>query len=264
VQMQMKGKDEPQQRRPPRATPTRVATGKRSLRLPPVRTCIGCRQQGSPLDLVRMVLMPDGGVAFDLAGGAMGRGAWVHPTELCLPKAAKVTLRHLHVDAKGAPLADDHSVPGLGNSISVEALMLTLAGAAMRRSVGLIGAACRARHVALGGDAANDAFSEGKARLVILATDARAVKQQSWIEAATAKGIVVGWATKAELGAMVGRDELAVIVVTDEGLAQNLLRVMAMTRPVTSRLAKANRDATAAAVSARTIGSQGRQDSEDG
>jgi hypothetical protein len=64
---------------------------------------------------------------------------------------------------------------------------------------------------------------------------------------------------------MVGRDELAILVVTEEGLARNLLGVIDMMRPVTSRLAKANHDAAAVvAAAARTLGSQGRQDSEDG
>jgi uncharacterized protein len=214
----------------------------------PVRTCIGCRQQASPGDLVRMVLGPDGDVAFDLAGGAVGRGAWVHPIEVCLRKAAKATARSLRADG----------------SADVEALMLSLAAAAIRRAGGLLGAAYRARHAAIGGDACEQAFADGRARLVILATDAKAAADKAWLEAAAATGLLARWSTKAELGAAVGREELAIMVVTDDGLAKNLLRVMAMTMPVTSRLAKANCDATAATVSVRTTGSQGRQDSEDG
>lgn len=242
MQMQMKGKYGTKQRVSPRTANPRRVFGARVLPNAPVRTCIGCRQQGSPLELVRMVLGPDGSVAFDLAAGAAGRGAWVHPSEPCLRKATKATARSLHADG----------------SENVEALALSLAQAATRRAVGLVGAAHRARYVALGSDASKEAFAAGKARLVVLATDAKAAKQEAWIEAALAKGILVAWATKDELGSIVGRDELAVLVVTDEGLARNLLRVIAMTIPVSSRLAKA------AAVSALATGSQGRQDSEDG
>ncbi len=242
MQMQMKGKYGTKQRVSPRTAKPRRVAGARALPTAPVRTCVGCRQQGSPLELVRMVLGPDASVAFDLAGGAAGRGAWVHPTEPCLRKATKATARSLHVDG----------------TENVEALALSLAQAATRRAVGLVGAAHRARYVALGSDASKEAFSAGRARLVVLATDAKAAKQEAWIEAAVAKGILVAWATKDELGSIVGRDELAVLVVTDEGLARNLLRVIAMTIPVSSRLAKA------AAVSALATGSQGRQDSEDG
>jgi uncharacterized protein len=220
----------------------------RPVRSAPIRTCIGCRQQGCSGDLVRMVLGPDGSVAFDLAGGAVGRGAWVHPLEACLRKAAKVTARSLRADG----------------SVDVESLMLSLTAAAIRRAVGLLGAAHRARHMAIGGDACRESFAEGKARLVILATDAKAASDKAWLDAAATKGLLTRWSTKAELGAIVGREELAVMVVTDDGIAQSFLRVVAMTMPVASRLAKAHCDATAAAVSARMTGSQGRQDSEDG
>jgi uncharacterized protein len=242
VQMQIKGKHGTKQRVSSQSAKPRRVVSTRVLPKAPVRTCIGCRQQGAPVELVRMVLGPDGSVAFDLAGGAAGRGAWVHPSEPCLRKAAKATARSLHADG----------------SENVEALALSLAQAATRRAVGLVGAAHRARYVALGSDASKEAFSAGRARLVVLATDAKAAKQESWIEAAAGKGLLVAWATKDELGSIVGRDELAVLVVTDEGLARNLLRAIAMTIPVSSRLAKA------AAVSALTTGSQGREDSEDG
>ena len=225
----------------PRTAKPRSAMGNRTLPKAPVRTCIGCRQQDTPLELVRMVLAPDGTVAFDLAGGAQGRGAWVHPVEPCLRKAAKSTGRSLHADG----------------SENLEALLFSLAQAAKRRAIGLIGAAHRARYVALGSDASKEAYANGRARLVLLATDGRAAKDEFWVGAALAQGTVVGWATKAELGAIVGRDELAILVVTDEGLARSLIRVIAMTTPATSRLAKS-------AVPSRTTGSQGREDSEDG
>lgn len=216
----------------------------------PVRTCVGCRRQGTPKDLVRMVLGSEGEVAFDLAGGAVGRGAWVHPIHACLSKAKKATSRSLKLESASSERGT--------NAESADALVVKLARAAARRGVGLIGAAHRARHLALGSDASKAAFDEGRARLVILATDARAAKRESWLEAAATRGLLAAWSSKAELGAIVGRDELAVLVVTDEGLAQSLRRVMAMTIPLASQLANAARD------SARTTGSQGRQDSEDG
>jgi uncharacterized protein len=248
VQMQMRGKYGPRKPVASRPEQPRTEAGARRVRCAPLRTCVGCRQLGTPADLVRMVLAPDGGVAFDLAGGSMGRGAWVHPTGTCLHKAAKNTARALRAD--GSP--------------DVDALMLALAAAAKRRGLGLIGAAHRARHLVVGGDACKEVFGAGKARLVVLAADAKAATQEEWLDRVAADTRLVVWSTKAELGAILGREELAVMVVTDVGLAQNLLRVTAMTIPVTSRLAKVNYSAIGAAVSARTTGSQRRQDSEDG
>lgn len=143
-------------------------------------------------------------------------------------------------------------------------LVQLLAIAAARRARGLILAALRSQRLALGGEASHRAYLQGKARLVVLASDAMAAKNQQWVSEAMTQGILSVWSSKAELGAIVGRDELAVLVVTDEGLARNLLRVIEMMTPVTSQLAKANHEAAAVMAAARTLGSQGRQDSEDG
>lgn len=248
MQMQMRGKPSQRRRAPSQSAPPRVDVSARKVHSVPVRTCVGCRRTGAPGDLVRMVLVPDGTVAFDLAGGAFGRGAWTHPTEACLQKAAKTTARALRSD--GTP--------------DVDSLVLALSAAAHRRAVGLIGAAHRGHHLVLGAEACREAFAAGKARLVILATDAKAAKEEAWVTRAAADLTLVTWADKAQLGAIVGRDELAVTVVTDVGLAQSILQVMAMTVPAASRLAKMNHLAAAEEVSALTLGSQRRQDSEDG
>ena len=219
----------------------------------PERTCVACRALGSSTNLVRMVLLPEGGVGFDLAGGAVGRGAWVHPTATCLLRAAKGSVRSLRGGTSpngGLPTTDD--------------LMLSLARAATRRAEGLIQAARRTRNLLVGGEACQRSFTQGNARLVVLAADALAAAKQAWISEATTQGLVVVWSTKAQLGALVGREELAVMVVTEDGLARNLLRMIEIMIPVTSRLAKANHDAASVVVAARTMGSQGRQDSEDG
>lgn len=210
-----------------------------------LRTCVGCRTTVSRDDLVRMVAGPDGRILFDLAGGAFGRGAWTHGTDDCLRRAARV------MRSKGA--AEDH-----------EALLSALSDAANRRARGLITAAYRTRRLALGSDAAEAEFAAGKARLVVLATDARAAARKLWLEDAVSAGMVWGWARKAELGALVGRDEMAVFVITDEGLARSIKQVLALTTPVTSRLAGASLAALRSTVATTAAGSHGLEDSEDG
>lgn len=53
------------------------------------RTCVGCGKKDELKHLLRIVLGPDGQVAFDLANHAFGRGAHVHPTPSCLDQAAR-------------------------------------------------------------------------------------------------------------------------------------------------------------------------------
>ncbi|NWL34787.1 DUF448 domain-containing protein [Paenarthrobacter nitroguajacolicus] len=57
----------------------------------PVRTCIGCRKQGSRSELVRLVAQGGGSsaVLVDERRRMAGRGAWLHPSEKCLALAIK-------------------------------------------------------------------------------------------------------------------------------------------------------------------------------
>jgi predicted RNA-binding protein YlxR (DUF448 family) len=55
----------------------------------PVRTCVGCRQEGSKSSLRRLVRSPEGTVEVDAAGRAPGRGAYLHLTAACLEQARR-------------------------------------------------------------------------------------------------------------------------------------------------------------------------------
>ena len=249
-----------------KAGPKRKHAARIALANAPVRTCIGCREAATRADLVRMVAAPDGEVVFDLSGGSFGRGAWSHPTEVCLRRAAKVMARGQTrlLGSASEPTAEPGTTGAEAPSVTPDALLLALADAANRRAAGLVSAAYRSSHLAMGGDAAQEKFALGQARLVILATDARAAKREVWLETAVTKGLVVAWATKAELGALVGRDELAVMVVTDDGLARSLRQVLALTTPVTSRLAGSALAVARSAVTTMATGSHGLEESEDG
>lgn len=239
---------------PNRAAPERKHAARTAMANTQVRTCIGCRTSASRNDLVRMVASSDGSeIVFDLSGGAFGRGAWSHPTESCLRRAVKV-LRH----------GGDKGGPSLSPDEGLEQLLSKLEEAVTRRAKGLVVAAYRAGRIALGGDASKEEFLASRARLVVLATDARAAKNDQWVESAVANGLAIGWSTKAELGALVGRDELAIFVVTDEGLARSLRNVLVLRTPVTSRLAGASLAVARSMVATTATGSHGLEDSEDG
>ena len=49
----------------------------------PVRTCVGCREEGGKRGLIRLVRGPDGAAAPDPTGRAPGRGAYLHPDPAC-------------------------------------------------------------------------------------------------------------------------------------------------------------------------------------
>lgn len=54
-----------------------------------MRTCVGCRSRDTKEALVRVVRTPRGSVETDASGRAEGRGAYLHPREACLTRAAR-------------------------------------------------------------------------------------------------------------------------------------------------------------------------------
>jgi predicted RNA-binding protein YlxR (DUF448 family) len=211
------------------------------------RTCVGCGAVDAPDALVRLVLDPSatqapaasdavagdrddrdladghagGGrnagepgaeVAFDLAGGSFGRGAHVHPRASCLAKAAK----------SGLSRAFRCRV-----AVTSEALFENLRAAVSRRVSGLIVGAKRAGHLAIGADAACEALERG-APLVLVASDAGTVVGRAPIAHAAGGGRAVVWSDKRSLGALMQREEVAVVAVENDSVARELSRVVSM------------------------------------
>ena len=54
----------------------------------PVRTCVGCRTRERSVDLLRVVAV-DGVLEPDPRQRLPGRGAWMHPTSVCLDLAER-------------------------------------------------------------------------------------------------------------------------------------------------------------------------------
>jgi ribosomal protein L7Ae-like RNA K-turn-binding protein len=157
--------------------------------------------------MVRLVLDPEGpAVAADFKGGTFGRGVWIHPRARCLVSGAKGVTK------------------SLGSSVEVSALYVLLVEAAERRAKALLAAARRAGKLAVGSTAVREAINGETARLLIVATDARAAATTPWVEQAVAAGNTVAWSTKDELGALLGRQEAGVIAVLDDGLKEALER----------------------------------------
>ena len=181
--------------------------------MPTLRTCIGCKVSGSPQDLLRLVVGPDGEVAPDLSGGAFGRGAWVHPRPACLAAAVRGGLSR-----------------GLKTKITAELPQLVgaLRDAASRRTFSLLQAAQRARLAALGTAALEDAERDGRVELLVRATDAKASAELSAVRRLVQAGRVRFFKTKAELGAAFGRDELALVGLLSAALSQEVSRMISV------------------------------------
>jgi predicted RNA-binding protein YlxR (DUF448 family) len=182
--------------------------GKASRR--PERTCVGCGRTDAADALVRLIVSPQGEVAFDLAGGQFGRGAYLHPSPTCIAASPR----------------------GLSKSfrqrigISAVELASALRAAAERRAFGLIGSAVRSGKVDVGGEAVAKALEADRLEIVVVARDAAAAAALGPIMTAVREGRAVAVGTKAELGALVGSSDVAVLGLRTRGLAAELKKTV--------------------------------------
>jgi ribosomal protein L7Ae-like RNA K-turn-binding protein len=163
--------------------------------------------------MIRLVLGEDGDLVVDLAGRAFGRGAWVHPRTDCIDRAARGG-----VDKSfKAPVGVDTA-----------AVFQRVRDAANRRAEALIASARRSGSAAPGSEVARAAVEEGRAHLLVVAEDARAAAQASFVTRVAAAGKVITWGTKEILGRATGRPDTAVVAISDRGLADAIVRSVAL------------------------------------
>jgi predicted RNA-binding protein YlxR (DUF448 family) len=162
---------------------------------------------------VRLVIGPEGQLAPDLAGGAFGRGAWVHARGTCLQAAVRGGLSR-----------------GLKQPIRAELpeLLAQVRDAAARRGLSLLQAAQRSKLAGLGATAVEEAERDGRVELLVLARDARASAELSPVKRLAAGGRVCLFKTKAELGAAFGRDELGLVALFSPDLSREVSRMISL------------------------------------
>jgi predicted RNA-binding protein YlxR (DUF448 family) len=180
------------------------------------RQCAGCAKRDFADALVRVVLDPaDGSLAVDLADSRFGRGAHVHASKECAQKALR----------GGFAKVFKCKVEGTLESLAEQILV-----AADRRIEGLLAGARRGKLAISGADVVRAAYREGTAALVVVASDAAAAAKFPEIQDAVAVGKAIGWSNKQRLGAIFGRDEVAVCAVLHEGVAKAIgsARLMAL------------------------------------
>lgn len=193
----------------------------------PVRTCVGCGQRDDAAALVRLVLGDGGEVAFDLAGGAFGRGAHVHARPECLEQAPRGLSRAFKRDVR----------------VDAREMGAALVAACDRRAAGLVMAARRTGALAVGADASLEAVRKG-APLIVVAVDAGNAATAHEVGRAVAEGRAVAWKTKSDLGAWIGEDAVAMLAVRHAGIAGELkiLRAAADAGASTMKTTRATRE----------------------
>ena len=123
--------------------------------------------------------------------------------------------------------------------------------AAKRKILGLAGLGIRGRLAVVGVQQARDAAKRGRLKLALVANDASQNSLDKVASLLSAKGVTtLTDFTAAELGAVAGRESVAVIGVSDAGLSRGILAAVA------------GRDSEVeVAVAAQAIRHSGRRDS---
>ena len=186
----------------------------------PRRQCAGCAKRDDADDLLRVVLGNPGThgaqLAIDLADSRFGRGSHVHASKECMQKALRGGF------AKVFKTKVEGTVESLGEQIVI---------AADRRIEGLLAGAKRGKHAIAGADVVREAYREGNAALIVVASDAAAATKHPEIQEAVAEGKAIAWSNKQRLGAIFGRDETAVCAVLHEGVAKAIGSARRMALP---------------------------------
>jgi predicted RNA-binding protein YlxR (DUF448 family)/ribosomal protein L30E len=173
---------------------------------------VGCRQTDERAALLRFVLAGDPPqVVPDLPRRAGGRGVSVHPRRPCLDAAVRNgALRRAFKTELPALNADD--------------LARWASGQYARRLDGLLHAAHRSGHAAIGTERVRDAIAGRRAALLVVAGDASEQRQDMIATAERLGGHCVLYGDKAGLGRLFGRETVAVVAVTDENIAAEVQR----------------------------------------
>lgn len=179
----------------------------------PVRSCVACRASRSKKELVRIYLVPGGGLDVDCGGGS-GRGVYVCPYRTCLEQAIKRGEFARGLKAAHAPM-------------TVEALEKLIQDRIMRKVTALLGLARRARKVTSGTEAVESTIKRHSARLILSAADASLHSVAKLRSLASEGGVAWMQAMgKEELGTALGVAPRSCVAVMDAHFAGAVIAML--------------------------------------
>jgi uncharacterized protein len=147
-------------------------------------------------------------VAPDVGRRLGGRGVSVHPTPACLRAA---------VQRGGLARAVRAPIP-----MTPEELMQLASQQYRRRAEGLLSSAHRAGRTAVGTDAVREAMAQRRLMLLVVAADASNRRQDMERQAERLGGSCAVLGTRASLGPLFHRDEVALVGITEPALAAEI------------------------------------------
>lgn len=97
---------------------------------------------------------------------------------------------------------------------------------AIKKPDGMIGLSVAAGKVSFGSESSVDSVRKGKAKLVIVATDASdRTKKLMYNKCGSYSVDIIEYATVLELGRITGKNQVSALAVCDKGLASEILKI---------------------------------------
>jgi predicted RNA-binding protein YlxR (DUF448 family)/ribosomal protein L30E len=171
----------------------------------PERTCIGCRGVFKKDEVIRIVAGPAGFV-IDYRDKLPGRAAYVCPRIDCIRKALGKGNLSRSLNSKASP-------PGEREFISM------LLASSKEKVKSLIVMAAKAGMLLSGYSAVHDGVEKGRVKALLFATDLSDGTREKIMASDAAPKRQAAFLTKDEIGALLNRELVGILGITDNGFA---------------------------------------------
>ncbi|MCI6261484.1 MAG: DUF448 domain-containing protein [Pyramidobacter sp.] len=173
------------------------------------RSCVACRRERAPRDMLRVVRRPDGQVVLDEQGKTSGRGAYVCPEPQCVALCLKRRLleKSLKCSVPAEVQAKLRAAVNLGESDA-----LPDAAELFEEIKGTLGLARRAGELIVGQDRVLNSLSAGQNLSVLLTRDHSETLKRA-IDAKAADVHVLAGVSRLELGQLLGLRQAQIVAL---------------------------------------------------
>lgn len=173
------------------------------------RSCVACRRERAPRDMLRVVRRPDGQVVLDEQGKTSGRGAYVCPEPQCVALCLKRRLleKSLKCSVPAEVQAKLRAAVNLGESDA-----LPDAAELFEEIKGTLGLARRAGELIVGQDRVLNSLSTGQNLSVLLTRDHSETLKRA-IDAKAADVHVLAGVSRLELGQLLGLRQAQIVAL---------------------------------------------------
>lgn len=177
----------------------------KEMKRQPERTCIGCRGVFKKDEVVRIVAGPTGYV-IDYREKLPGRAAYVCPRIACIRKALSKGNLSRSLNSKVSPPEEQEFISLLraNSTEKVKSLVVMAAKAGMLLS---------------GYSAVHDGVEKGRVKALLFATDLSDGTREKIMAQETAPKRQAEFLTKDEIGALLNRELVGILGITDNGFA---------------------------------------------